>query len=95
MALRMRTLRGPASYLTGGATIFTFGDVERLTLSSGATGKKISAYTASSSTFMPNVVSQSNNAVAVILHDLRSGGQEIASATDISLVDIVFVYEGI
>lgn len=95
MALRMRTIRGPASYSTGGAYIVTLGDVQILTLSSGAIGKKVSAYVASSSTFLANVVSQSSNAVAIIMHDLRSGGQEVASATDLSPVDIAITYEGI
>lgn len=93
--LRMRTLRGPASYLTGGATIFTLGDVERLALSSGEIGRKVSVWASSSTAAMPQVVSQSSNAVATIMHDMRSGGQEIASAVNLALVDLVFVYEGI
>lgn len=95
MALKMRTVRGPASYLAGGAFIVTLGEVERLALSSGAVGKKVVAYTSTSTSLIPNVVSQSSNAVAIILHDTRSGGIEPAAAVDLSAIDIALIYEGV
>ena len=91
MALRMRSVRGPASYLAGGFLV-TLGDIERIAVSSG---RMVAAWTVSSSPFVAQVVNASGNIATVMLRDQRSGGTEAADTVNFSGLHVAVVYEGV
>ena len=93
MALKIRSLRAPRSYTTGGDT-YTLGEYEYLAYGSGVIGRKILVQTVSSSPYIPQPVSHSGNIVTIMLRDTRAGGAEAASTTDVSNLDLAILYEG-
>ena len=88
--MKMRSIRGPASYGAGGFLV-TLGDVERIALSSG---RMVAAWVVSSSPFIAQVVQASGNIATVILRDLRSSGIEPTSG-DFTATHIAVTYEGV
>ena len=90
MALRMRSVRGPASYAAGGFLV-TCGDIERIVVSSG---RMAAAWVVSSSPLVAQIVAVSGNIATVILRDLRSSGIEPTSG-DFSATHVAIAYEGI
>lgn len=91
MTVKIRGVRGVASYTTGGDN-YTLGDVEKIAVSSG---RAVAAFAASSSRVVPQVVNASGNIVTVMMRDLGSGGQEAASTTNFSTQHLAVVYEGV
>ncbi len=89
--VRMRTIRGPASYSTRGFPT-TIGGPEAFAQSSS---RMVSAVTITSSPYLAQVTSSATNVVNIRLLDSRSGGQEAAVATDVSEVGFAIVYEGV
>ena len=89
--LRMRSVRGPASYLAGGF-LATLGDIERIAVSSG---RMVAAWTVSSSPFVAQVVNASGNVATIMLRDQRSGGIEAVDAVNFSALHIGVIYEGV
>lgn len=88
---RMRTIRGPASYSTGGFP-FTIGGIESIANSSG---RMVMAGSVSSSYYLPQVTSANANVVTIRVTDSRSGSLEAAAAVDLSGVGFALVYEGV
>ena len=90
MPMRMRSVRGPASYATGGF-LTTLGEVERIAVTSG---RLAAAWVVSSSPLIAQVVAVSGNIVTTILRDMRSSGIEPTSG-DFSATHIAITYEGV
>lgn len=90
MTVRMRGVRGAASYTTGGDN-YRLGDVEKIEVQSG---RVVQAVLASSSYYRPQVVGASGNIVTVLWIDNRSGNLEVTSATDLSGLHFAITYEG-
>ena len=90
MPMRMRSVRGPASYAAGGF-LTTLGEIERIAVTSG---RLAAAWVVSSSPLMAQVVTVSGNIVTVILRDMRSSGIEPTSG-DFSATHIAIAYEGV
>ena len=88
--VRMRSVRGPASYAAGGFTV-TLGDIQVIESSSG---RMVQAVMSSSTYFLANVVSASGNIATVIMRDARSGGIEPTSG-DLSNLHMAVIYEGV
>ena len=88
--MRLRSIRGPASYATGGF-LATLGDIERIAVSSG---RMVAAWVVSSSPLVAQVVNASGNIATVILRDMRSSGIEPTSG-DFSATHIAVLYEGV
>jgi len=87
---RIETVRGPASYSAGGFDV-PLGEIGDIGESSG---RLVAAFAVSSSTFVPNVVDASGNIATIMLHDMRSGGNEVADGTDASPLQVAIVYGG-
>ena len=88
--MRLRSIRGPASYAAGGF-LATLGDIERIAVSSG---RMVAAWTVSSSPLIAQAVNASGNIATVILRDMRSSGIEPTSG-DFSATHIAIAYEGV
>ena len=88
--MRLRSIRGPASYAAGGFLV-TLGDIERIAVSSG---RMVAAWVVSSSPLVAQAVNASGNVVTVILRDMRSSGIEPTSG-DFSATHIAIAYEGV
>ena len=88
--MRLRSIRGPASYAAGGFLV-TLGDIERIAVSSG---RMVAAWVVSSSPLVAQVVNASGNIATVILRDMRSSGIEPTSG-DFSATQIAVTYEGV
>lgn len=90
MQMRMRSVRGPASYSAGGF-LATLGEIERIAVSSG---RLVAAWVVSSSPMVAQAVNASGNIATVILRDMRSGGIEPTSG-DFSAMHVAIAYEGV
>ena len=88
--MRLRSIRGPASYAAGGFLV-TLGDIERIAVSSG---RMVAAWIVSSSPLIAQAVNASGNIATVILRDMRSSGIEPTSG-DFSATHIAIAYEGV
>lgn len=88
--LRMRSLRGPASYTTGGDSR-VLGDIVEIAQSSG---RMVTASIVSSSYYRAEVVNASGSAVVIMVRDMRSGALEAASTTDLSTLHFCVIYDG-
>ena len=88
--MRLRSIRGPASYAAGGFLV-TLGDIERIAVSSG---RMVAAWVVSSSPLIAQAVNASGNVATVILRDMRSSGIEPTSG-DFSATHIAIAYEGV
>lgn len=88
--MRLRSIRGPASYSAGGF-LATLGDIERIAVSSG---RMVAAWVVSSSPLVAQVVNASGNIATIILRDMRSGGIEPTSG-DFSATHVAVAYEGV
>lgn len=91
MTVKMRGVRGPASYTTGGNN-YRLGDVEFIEVQSG---RVVSAVAVSSSFYRPQVVGASGNLVTILVSDSRSGNLEADNATDMSGQHWAIAYEGV
>lgn len=91
--LKMRSLRGPVVYPTGGFNV-TLPDIEHIAFGSGTVGRHVTAEVVSSSYFSAHVVSHSGNIVTVEMNDDRSGYMQAPASEDLSLVDVTINYEG-
>ena len=88
--MRMRSVRGPASYSAGGFLV-TLGDIERIAVTSG---RLVAAWTVSSSPLIAQVVNASGNIATVILRDGRSSNIEPTSG-DFTGLHVAIAYEGV
>ena len=95
MALRIRSIRGPASYVNGTGFNVLLGDIEYISPGSGNVGRKAVAYSNSSSRFFPTITSHSGNIATLFVFDGRSNLLELANATNIAGLDIAILYEGV
>lgn len=85
--LTTRSVRGPASYVTGGFNV-TMGSGQKIADSSG---RVAAAWTSSSSPFVAQVVNSSGNIITVMLRDTRSSGIEAGSAVDFSNLHVMAI----
>ena len=91
MAIRIKGIRGPASYSSGGFPV-TLGRYQ--SIASGS-GRMVGVLVTSSTPYLAQAVSNSANVVTVRLWDSRSGNIEVPGATDVSTMQMAMIYEGV
>lgn len=83
-----RSVRGPASYATGGFLV-RIGEVQKIRVSSG---NMAGVMITSSSTFSAKGTNVSGNVVSVLVQ--TASGTEIANATDLSAMHFMLIVDG-